>query len=229
MSDQDLDTALQQREAELQQAVDDALATATRRPTGKNRSALKSAQSELQKFRAALLDNGEEVYSSIPQMVDFLSSLDWRIGTSTAYEHRDQGKLKLRANGSISQTEALEYAGLHLKRKDGSTGDDNLQERKLLKDIARIDVDGRMRELRYRQAAGELIEKSHVEIQHAERTTNLKNYFDAIARKSAGRMCKLVGGDPQKVPHLIEFILGMNRKAFDNYARPIHGVEEEEN
>ncbi|MCF6179092.1 MAG: hypothetical protein L3J63_06855 [Geopsychrobacter sp.] len=228
MTTPDLDTALQQREVELQAAVDDALATATRKPTGKNRTALKRAQAELREFRDNLLDNGDYHYQSIPQMVEYLAEQGWRIGTSTAYEHRDQGKLKLRKNGSISQSEALEYARLHLKRKDGSAAETSLQEEKLLKDIARIDFDGRMRELKYRQALGDLIERNQVEIELADRATNLKNYFNAIARKSAGRMCKIVGGDPQKVPDLIEFILGVNRRAFDSYSRPIQGIEEED-
>ena len=228
MSTADLDIDLQQREEDLRATLEEAKAAAIRKPTGERRKALRHAQKQLEEFLSARLSPDEEVYTSIPQLVDFLSSNDWRIGTSTAYEHRDQGKLKLRGNGSISQTEALEYARMHLKKKDGSSSDGNLQEDKLRKDIARIDVDGRMRELKYRQALGELIEKSHVEIELADRATNLKNYFDAITRKSAGRMCKIIGGDPQKVPHLIEFLLGMNRKAFDNYARPIQGVDEDE-
>ena len=67
-----------------------------------------------------------------------------------------------------------------------------------------------------------------MEIELAERVTDLGSYFDAVFRKGAGRMIKIVGGDPQKAAELIEWLLAMRRKAFDNYARPIKGLEVDE-
>lgn len=217
-----------QQETKLRKAVDSALQTATQRPTNANRKALRGAQRELESFLQSQIET-EPIFKNIPELIEFLESENWRIGQSTAYEHRDQGKLKLRKNGSISQTEALTYARQHLKMQDGSDPDhdDNLQQEKLRKDITRLDYDGKMRELKYRQQLGELIERSQVEIELSGRTTNLKNYLDTFARREVGKICKILGGDPQKIPEAKTFMLEANRRAFDNYSRPIVGVEDD--
>jgi hypothetical protein len=230
MPESQIEITIEAHETELQAAVNAALETARLRPTGKNVGTLKKAQKELEGYRAAQLETGETVFTSISQMVDFLSGENWKIGNSTAYEHRDQGKLKLSEDGSIVESVALAYAHEHLQKKDGGKGekDNGLQHEKLQKEINRIDFDGKLRGLKYKQALGELIEREQVEIELSSRATNLKNFLDNVARKGAGRMVKLVGGDPQKTSQLIEYLLGMNRKAFDNYSRPIDGLEDEE-
>ncbi len=226
-----LTTALDNREAELQQACDDAFETARHKPTVANRKALKQAERALDEFRRARAeDTGETVYRNILEMVDALDADGWKASKSTAYEHRDAGKLTLREDGTITETMALEYARTHLDRKDGTPGhqSSNLQEEKAREETLRIRADRLQRELKYKAALGEIIPRNQVEIELAERASNLRVYLDAVARSSVGRIIKTVGGDPQRSPELISYLLGMFRKAMDNYSRPITGFEEEE-
>ncbi len=227
----DLATALDTREVQLQDAAAEAFERARQKPTVANRRALKHAEKELDQFRQARLDDGgESIYRNIMEMVDALDADGWKISKSTAYEHRESGKLRLRSDGTITETMALGYARAHLDRKDGTPGakTGNIQEEKAREEILRIRADRMQRELKYKEALGEIIPLSQVEIELAERASNLRTYLDAVGRSSAGRIIKLVEGDPQKAPELISFLLGMFRKAMDNYSRPIKGFEDQE-
>ena len=116
--------------------------------------------------------------------------------------------------------------------KTASTGEketgENLQQQKITAEVRRILSDAELREHKLREARGEVIPKSQMEIEFSERASNLKTYFNSVARSSAGRIIKIVKGDPQKAQELITFLLGLNKKAFDNYSRPIQGLEDEE-
>jgi len=221
-----------QKLQQLQAAYDDAYQVARHKPTVVNRRALKTAEKKLSEYQQQLAQNsGEPIYRNIREMVSALDADGWKLSESTAYEHRDQGKLKLDPDGTISASTAATYARNYLRKKDGTPGTVagiSPQEQKTQEEILRIRADRLQRELKYREATGELIPRNQVEIELAERAQNLKNYFDAVARSSAGRIIKLCKGDPQKAPELISFLLGQNRKAFDNYARPIEGIEGDE-
>lgn len=225
----DLNTAIAAEEERLIAERDAAFEAARLRPTVKNRKAYKKAEADLEVFRNAQAEDvGEMVYRNIPEMVAALEDEGWKVSDSSAYEHRDQGKLKLRDDGTISETMAMEYARAYLKRKDGTSGHktQNLQEEKAREEMLRIREDRRMRELKRRAATGELIPRNQVEIELAERAINLRTYLEAVARSSSGRIIKIVDGDPQESSELISFMLGMFRKAMDNYSRPIAGFEE---
>ncbi len=227
-----LGAALNTREAELRAALDAAFEAARQKPTVANRRELKKAERALGDFQKELAeDSGEAVYRNIPEMVAALDADGWKVSDSTAYEHRDQGKLRLRSDGTIPESSATDYARHHLRKKDGTPGSiagESPQEQKLQEEILRIRADRLQRELKYRESSGELIPRNQVEIEMAERASNLRSYLDAVARSSAGRIIKVSGGDPQKAPELITYLLGMYRKAMDNYSRPIKGFEEEE-
>lgn len=215
------------KEQALVDALDQALEIAKDKPIGVNRTALKKAQRALDNYRKEKIK--VEPSYKIPAMVEFLNEQGFRSSTSTAYDHRNDGKLPIGDDGTISQSAAIAYAHKFLKLKSGldPDHDDSLQQEKLRKDITRLDYDGKTREVKYNQLIGKLIERSQVEIELAERATNLKNYLDTIVRIEAGKMCKIVGGDPEKIPELKRFMLETNRRAFDNYSRPIVGIEEE--
>jgi hypothetical protein len=229
-----LDNLIREKEAELISARDAALDVVQVKPTGANRKAYRKASRELEEFLRAKQepDSGEQVFATILDVVHHLDQAGWKISKSTAYDHwKREGKIKARPQGGFALSSVQEYAGNHLQRKDGTSGkdtNDDLQSQKVAAEVRRILSDAEMRELKLRTALGELIPKSQVEIELAERASNLKTYFAAIARSSAGRIIKIVKGDPQAAAELISFLLGLNKKAFDNYSRPIQGIEEEE-
>lgn len=216
--------------ATLTTAREQALEAATARPTTKNRRALREAQKALEEYhRAAAEPQGLEILAGIGAVVEYLDGEGWKISRSSAYGHwKKEGKLRARSDGRFDLAAVLAYARDHLQRKDGAPVGANLAEDKQRAEIARIRADSATRELKLRQLTGELMPRSQVEIELSERASSLRGYLDAVARSAAGRAIKLVGGDPQKAPELIAWWLGLNRKAMDNYARPIQGIEEEE-
>lgn len=231
MSDE-LNEIVAVEEARLIAERETALESFRCKPTGVNRKAYSKACAALEEFLKAKLEPSpsDNAFPSLPDVLTFLQDEKWKISQSTLYEHRDAGKISAGSDGSFSLTAVLEYARIHLRKLDGTPGavaGENLGEQKLKAEISRIESDAALRELKLRQELGELISKSTVEVELAERANNLKSYFNAVARSSAGRIIKIVGGDPQKSADLITWLLAMNAKAFDNYARPIHGNEEE--
>lgn len=230
-----LSDAISDRESELLAVRDAALEAVQVKPTGANRKAYRKACRDLEEFLRAKQepDSGEQVFASIIDVVNHLDQQGWKISKSTAYGHwKKESKIKARTKGGFTLSAVLEYARLHLQRKDGSTGekesDDSLQQQKITAEVRRILSDAELREHKLREALGEVMPKSQVEIELSERASNLKTYFNSVARSSAGRIIKLVKGDPQKAQELITFLLGLNKKAFDNYSRPIQGIEDEE-
>ncbi|MDO8945045.1 MAG: hypothetical protein Q7U75_17825 [Desulfobacterales bacterium] len=225
-----IELTLDQKEVELVQKRDEALELAKRKPTGVNMRELKKAETELNKFRTARnTASGEQTFDTLMDVVVFLDDAGWKISKSSAYEHRDDAKIRPGSDGRYTLSAVQDYARLHLARKDGSDPDaTNLQTRKLEEEIRRISSDAAMRELKYKERQGELIPREHVEIELAARAGDLKTHLDASARSASTRIIKLVGGDVQKAPELISFMLGLNRKMLDNYSRPIQGADEDD-
>jgi hypothetical protein len=228
-----LDEILAAEEARLIGEREAAMEAFRCKPTGVNRKVFTKACGALEGFLKAKLEPGPAVcsFASLPDVLEYLQDESWKISQSSLYEHRDAGKLQADANGGFTLSAVTTYARSHLRKLDGTPGGavaENLSEQKLRAEISRISSDGRLRELRLRQELGELIAKSQVEVELAERANNLKSYFNAVVRSSAGRIIKIVNGDPQKSAELISWMLGMFAKAFDNYSRPIKGTEDDE-
>lgn len=227
----DITATLDQEEARLAKQRDDALVLAKSKPTQANIRELRKVERELTDFRADRYESsGGQLFDSLMDVIDYLDASGWKISKSTAYEHKDAGKIRPGGDGKYTMATVMEYARQHLQRKDGGGSDEkaNLQEQKLTEEIRRISSDAEMRELKLKERRGELISREHVEIELAARAGDLKTHLDASARSSSTRIIKLVGGDVQKAPELISFMLGINRKVLDNYSRPIAGPDEEE-
>lgn len=169
-------------------------------------------------------------FKNISEVIQYLQADGWRISRTTAYEHwKTQGKLKANADGTFSLQTVINYAKNHLQKKDGTPGKgDSLAERKADAEVRKLIGAAKITELKYRKLAGELIEVSQLEIELAQRANDLINYLNAVARSAAGRMIKIVDGNMKKEGELRSWLLGMIAKAMDNYARPIDGLEKEE-
>jgi len=229
----ELDNLLATEEARLVAERNAALEAFRCKPTAANRKAYTKANESVEQFLKARLEpiRAERVFPGLPDVLEYLLEDGWKISQSTLYEHRDAAKIRAEPSGSFTLPSVQDYARIHLRKQDGTPGAavaEDLGAQKMRAEINRITHDGALRELKLRQELGELIPKSVVEVELAERAGNLKSYFNAIARSSAGRIIKIVGGDAQKSADLIAWMLAVNAKAFDNYARPIQGTEEDE-
>lgn len=222
---------IDQEEKKLIEARDAALIAAKTKPvTNAKLKALQKAERDLESFRSKRESENSQTFAKFADVVTYLDEEGWKISTSTAYEHKQDGKILPGPGGKYSLTAVLEYARQHLQRKDGSGPDDrlNLQEQRLLAEIRRVEADAESRELKLKERRGEMIPRDHVEVELSSRARDLDSHLDAFFRASAGKIIKMVGGDMQKAPDLISFMRGAKKQMMDNYARPIHGPDEEE-
>lgn len=240
MSDEPLDiavdplqAALEHKSAQLRAEKDAAYDRVCRNPTIKNRKAYQSAEKALADFLEELQETesaGLE-FDSVQGVLGYLESENWKVGKSKLYEDYGSGKLKAQPSGSFLLSDVLEYARVHLKKADGTPGaalgGPSLQEQKILEEVGRIKADRQHRELKYKEAVGELIKKSDVEIELAKRAAYLRSDLKNVFRAGAVEIIKTVGGDPQKASALISFGVRFVDEILDRYARAVKGFDEE--
>jgi len=225
-----LTAALDQQEATLRAAADDALDRAQRKPTQENRKAHKAAEAALLQFiKDRHGPETEESFKGLPEVLAYLENEGWKIGKTKLYDDFSNQKIKAEKDRSIRLSSVLDYARVNLQKNDGTKGGDavTLQEEKQREEMLRTRIDRQQRELKYKEASGELIRKSDVEGALAKRGIYLKTDFKNIFRSGAVEIIKLVGGDPQKAPALISYGCGLVDEAMDRYTRPIQGFEED--
>lgn len=228
----ELDTALDQEEERLRAEAAAAYNLVLKRPTIANRKAHRAAEDSLSDFLRARYEPepAERIFYGLPEVLDYLQGDHWKIEKTKLYDDHGAGKLRAEPDGSLPIARVLDYARLHLKKKDGTPGTvaagPSLQERKILEEVGRIRADRLQREMKLKEAAGELIRKSEVEIEHAKRIVYLRSDLKNIFRAGAVEITRMVGGDPQKAPALIAYGVGLVDAAMDRYARPINIGEE---
>lgn len=228
-----LDTSLAQEELRLRAEKDAAFAAALKKPTIANRRAYSAAERALGDFLRSLADPGssEQTFAGLPEVLDHLQAARWKIGKTKLYDDFAAGRIKAEQDGSFTLASVLDYARLHLRKEDGTPGTiaagPSLQERKILEEVGRIRADRQHRELKLKEATGELIRRSEVEIEFAKRIIYLRSDLKNIFRAGAVEIIRQIGGDPQKAPALIAYAIGLVDSAMDRYARPIRIGDDE--
>lgn len=227
------DTVLDQEEERLRAEAAAAYALALKRPTIAHRKAHKVAEDALARFLKARHEPepAEPVFRGVTETLEYLQGENWKIAKSKLYDDFNAGKLRSEPDGTIPLANVLDYARLHLQKEDGTPGavavGPSLQEQKILEEVGRIRADRLQREMKLREATGELIKKSEVEIEHAKRIVYLRSDLKNIFRAGAVEIIRMVGGDPQKAPVLIAYGVGLVDVSMDRYARPINIGEED--
>lgn len=217
------------QEQRLKAAVDDALQLAKRKPTRANMGHYRKAEKALAEYLQER-DGSQPGFANVMEVVDYLDAAGWKIGKTTGYDHVKERKLCPESTGRFSVSAVMEYARIHLQRKDGTPGvvaGASLQEQKLIEEIERIKVDRQQRDLKYRTSTGELVPKSEVEGELAKRASYLKSDLKNVFRAGAVEIIKTVKGDPQLAPELIAYGVRLVDEMLDRYARPIKGFDEE--
>lgn len=221
------DTDLDQEEARLRAEAAAAYEAAIKRPTIANRKAHKTAEDALAEFLKARHEPEptEPVFSGLTKVLEHLQGDNWKIAKTKLYDDSNGGKLRAEPDGTYTLSSVNEYARLHLQKEDGTPGGiaagPSLQEEKIREEVGRIRADRLQREMKLREATGELIKKSDVEMEHAKRIVYLRSDLKNIFRAGAVEIIRTVGGDPQKAPSLIAYGVGLIDAALDRYARPI--------
>jgi len=210
----------------LRAAVDANLAKVKDAPNAEN---LRNWQEAVKALRSAedVMQESERV-KGIPAAVRYLDGLGWKLSERCAYKHRDSGQLpRADQDGYYATADLDRYAAEHLRRKDGTTGadDEDLQDdagrAKALAVASKEEHQAENWRIRNEILRGNYVERSFMEREFGARSAFLRTDLNTFWEVHALTIVELVGGDPAKVPALVEKGQDWVRDWTDRYARAI--------
>ncbi len=209
----------------LRQAVETNLAKVKESPTGENLRNWQASVRALEEAEVEASGAGDRV-KGIAGVVRYLDGEGWKVSTSTAYNHRDTHKLpRPDQDGCYLVADLDRYAVEHLRRKDGSDGDDadqdDAQRSKARAAASKEEQQAENWRIRNEILRGNYVERSFMEREFGSRAAFLRTDLNTFWEVHALTIIELVGGDPAKVPALVEKGQDWVRDWTDRYARSI--------
>jgi hypothetical protein len=178
----------------------------------------------------------ELTFANVLAVVDYLKAHDWKVAKSLVYLHKKEGKLRPRKDGLFYLTDVNKYAANYLKRIDGSSGSeaDQFQADKFKTELNISKEKLEHLQLKNKVASGLYVPRDSFERELAHRAMVFKNDIEAFCRSQAGVIVSMVGGEKDRVPDLVEYLLSaaagwLNRYAADReFIVPVPGPAGEE-
>ena len=160
------------------------------------------------------------------EAVSWLQAQGYKIAKTRFYSDCKKGLVVMRPDGSILPRELLRYAGAVALEKLASAGsgenhlDDlsGLQEKKLKKEIEKLDWDNKRKAFEYDLAQSKYLPRSDFERELAGRAVVLDSGLRRMFAAEAARMIALVSGKAEKTPELTAFLNGALDDLFRTYA-----------
>jgi len=150
-------------------------------------------------------DWNDKRFSSIIEAVRFLSDQGFKIKKSKAYQDRDKGLLRVGEDGSVSGADLKIYALTLGKSKVTSQADkEQLHEKKLRAEIRKLEADIEAKEFARKREEEKYIPREDFERELASRAAILENGLKRWIMAKAPEIVAIVGGDPKKIPLLID-------------------------
>lgn len=211
----------------LRQAVEENLAKVRENATAENLKNWKAAVRDLEEAEAEFTgDGGPERIKGIPGVIRYLDGKGWKISSSTAYNHRETNRMPgPDKDGCFHGSQLDIYAREYLKRKDGSSdADEDGQGSQGEKQKASAEKERQQAEnwrIRNEILKGTYVERSFMEREFGSRSAFLRTDLNTFWEIHALTIIELTGGDPAKVPALVEKGQDWVRDWTDRYARPI--------
>lgn len=164
-------------------------------------------------------DLHENKLTSIKEVVNYLDGFGWKVSLASAYRHEKDGKLLKRPEGYLIKD--LERYMTFLKRKDGSSFVSKKSaatlDEKQSAEARKISAQADHWELRAKILRGEYCERSSYEAALAMRAQRFRSDDENDIRTYASEKCRLLNGDPEKIPELIQMELELLDKRLLRY------------
>jgi hypothetical protein len=193
-------------------------------PTSLKMKDWKTAESSLEAFIDVLWRGHFDNEPTLPNalaVVEYLSGKGWKIKKSTAYQHIKEGKLRTRQDGCFNVGDVEKYAATFLKRLDGGKVNkelERMQQERSQAETDKVKAQAEHWTLKTQIAKGMYVEKDAFERALAMRAAVFKSDLENFVHARAGEITRIVGGDPEKIPDLIEFMLEAAADFLDRYA-----------
>jgi hypothetical protein len=162
-----------------------------------------------------------EVIRTVADVRKYLKAYAWKISKTQLYEHVEQKKLRRADDGTFSIPAIDKYALKYLRRSDGSKPSKALaaiQERKYEADVRQSIAGAEMKELKIDLLKGEYVRKDAFERALTDRAMLFKHDIELFCRSRAAEIINLVGGNKEKIPDLIEYLLEQTATWLNNYS-----------
>ncbi len=152
-------------------------------------------------------------------VVKHIKALGYRLEKSTAYKHVNEGRLRADKDGTYALAAVEKYAAT-LRRLDGAA-DAKAQKHQSARAAAeaqKTQAQADYWELRTKIMSGQYVEKGEFERALAQRAAVFKNDLESFCRSHAQGIINLAGGNADKTPDLIEFMLDKTAEWLNRYA-----------
>lgn len=140
----------------------------------------------------------------------YLKAHAWKISRTQLYEHVETKKLKRENDGTFSPASVDKYALKYLRRADGtkpSKALEELQAKKYMADVRQSVASAEMKELKISILKDEYVRRDAFALALVERSMRFKYDIETFCRSKAADIVNLIGGNAEKIPDLIEYLL----------------------
>jgi hypothetical protein len=164
----------------------------------------------------------KNIIFSVADVHRYLKAYAWKISKTQLYEHVEQKKLKREDDGNFSIPIIDKYALKYLRRADGSKPSKalaDIQARKYEADVRQSMASAEIKEIKISVLKGEYVRKDAFELALAERAMLFKQDIETFCRSKAAEIVNLIGGDKEKIPDLIDYLLNETANWLDCYSR----------
>lgn len=192
-------------------------------PTSAHLKDWQTAEAALNEF-AGLLDEARNSFSDPAQVLNYLKESGWSISKTSLYRHFNQGKFVSR-DGLFLKTDIDRYAKIHLKEK--ATGKRNqdateeLQREKVKKEVQRLEIEIKHKQLLLDRLSKSLISRENIEIELAGRAIILETGLKHWIHTSVMEWIRMVSGNADKENELIYHMTRSLDEHLNGYAKPI--------
>lgn len=173
------------------------------------------------KRQAAVDTNFTESLGSIKAVVEYLAARGWKIKKSAVYKHRKEGKLRPQTDGTFAIRSVDKYATDWLSRADGaeSIGLEKLQEEKAAAELKKLQAQAIHWDTKTKIETGQYIPKENWTRELASRAMVIKSDMKNFIYTEASEIIRMVEGNSDKTPDLIDYYLRRLETWVDRYSR----------
>lgn len=160
-----------------------------------------------------------ETLKNVAAILDYAKARGYRLKRATAYKHQAEGRFRADSEGRYPVDKIDKY--LATLRKIGGGIEEKSERQQAARAQATADKEAaqaRYWQIRTKIMEGEYVEKNAFERALAQRAAIFKNDIESFCRAQAAAIINLAGGNADRAPDLIEFMLEKSAEWLNRYA-----------
>jgi hypothetical protein len=161
----------------------------------------------------------ENTFKNLKQVAIYLREIGYKISKTQIYEHGKTRKIKPRDDGKYYLLDVEQYAKDYLKSEKLSLKHFNkTQRRRNEAEAAKLEAQAKHWQIKTKIMEGSFVPRESFEQALALRALLFKNDLQYLAHAQAPEICRLVKGDNNLIPELMEYLSGQFDIFLNHYA-----------